>query len=263
MQHPGLRLPSVVVIGAMKCATTALHHYLDAHPQVSMSPWEETNFFLGPEQTPDLPAEEWWRVGQWHRGLDWYSSLFDPSAPVRGDTSPGYTSPDSTVAPERMAAVLPDARLVYLVRHPVDRAISQYEHHFRDGDERRPVAEALLDPDSQYIARGRYFERLEPFLSHFSPEQVHVVVQERLLKKRREELRRVFEHIGADSSWWSEELEQRWHVGRGRRELASDVAEAVNRAVADDVARLRAFLGDDLSEWGDRSSAITATSGGR
>ncbi|HET6628115.1 MAG TPA: sulfotransferase [Nocardioidaceae bacterium] len=128
-------LPNVVVIGAMKCATTG--------------------------------------------------------TPVRGETSPGYTSPDHALAPGRMARVLPGARLLYLVRDPVDRAVSQYEHHAREGAERRTLAEAVLDPDSQYVSRGRYLQRLEPFLHRFSGDRVQVVVQERLRDYRRRELRRV------------------------------------------------------------------------
>src|SRR3954470_10329564 len=130
-------LPTVIAIGAMKCGTTALHRYLDAHPQISMATVKEVNFFIGATTAPDGDEDTWWQHGQWHRGVAWYAGLFDETAPVRGETSPGYTSPASTEAAGRMAAVVPDARLVYLVRHPLDRAVSQYRHHVRDGTETR------------------------------------------------------------------------------------------------------------------------------
>jgi hypothetical protein len=242
-------LPNLLVIGAMKCGTTALHHYLGAHPDVSMAAAKEVNFFVGPDTVPPGDPSTWWRWGQWHRGLDWYASLFDPQAPVRGESSPAYTSPDKIEAVCRIADTLPAAKLVYLVRDPVERAISQYEHHRRDGDERRPPEEALLDPTSHYQARSRYYERLAPYLAYFPLRQVRVVVQERLLHDRRAELARTYEHVGADPDWWSDALEQRWHVGHGRHDVPAAVRRALAEQVADDVDALRSLLGDDLPEW--------------
>ena len=248
-RNPALTLPDLVVIGAMKCATTALHTYLDAHPDIVMWPGKEANFFTGDATPPPVDREEWWRHGQWHRGVGWYASLFDPGAKLRGESSPGYTAPDNPLAAERMAAVIPEARLVYLVRDPVERAVSQYAHHVRDGDETRPVGEALLDPDSQYVARSRYAERLQPFLDHFERDQVLVVVQERLRDRRREEMRRVYAHVGADPQWWHETLQQEWHVGGARADLPADVALEFRGRVREDVARLRTMIGDQIPEW--------------
>jgi hypothetical protein len=240
-------LPNLVVIGAMKCGTTALHRYLDAHPDVGMAARKEVNFFVGEQapSAPDAPVGP----GQWHRGVEWYASLFDASCPVRGESSPGYTSPDHPAVAARMAATVPGARLVYLVRDPVHRAVSQYRHHQRDGAETRPQLDAILDPDSQYIARSRYHARLEPFLRHFTTEQVLVVVQERLLAHRRAELSRVYAHCGADPQWWDETLQQRWHVGADAEQVPARLRHAVAEQVYDDIDRLRTFMADDLAEW--------------
>jgi hypothetical protein len=248
-------LPNLLVIGAMKCGTTALHRYLGEHPQISMAGAKEVNFFSGPEQAPASGPQTWWMTGQWHRGLDWYASLFDPAAPVRGESSPAYTSPDQTEAVGRIAATLPHARLLYVVRDPADRALSQYAHHRRDGAERRPVEEALLDPASQYVARSRYHERLAPYLEHFPLEQVHVVVQERLLHDRRRELARCFAHAGADPDWWSDRLEQRWHVNPEASSVPPDLRRRFDERVRDDVEALRDLLGDGLREW-DRATPL-------
>ena len=210
---------------------------------------KETNFFTGPEEPAHADPDTWWRDGQWHRGLEWYTSLFDADAPVRGEASPGYTSPGNCRAPERMARVVPEARLLYLVRDPVERAISQYEHHVRDGTEHRPVEEAILDLGSQYLSRGRYFDRLAPFLRHFDELQIHVVVLEQLRDHRRRELTTVFEHVGADPSWWGSALERHWHVGHRAHSPSRRLRRAVLDRVGDDVAKLRAFLDDDLAAW--------------
>lgn len=168
-------LPNLVVIGAMKCGTTALHRTLDGHPDVAMSAPKELNFFCGARHSPLAPTEvsveptdgRIWARGNWHRGLSWYARHFTAEAPVRGESSPGYTSPSHPEVVTRMAALIPGVRLIYLVRDPVARALSQYRHHQREGTETRSVEEAILDPASQYLSRGRYYQRLEPFLAHF------------------------------------------------------------------------------------------------
>ncbi len=98
-------LPNLVVIEAMKCGTSAVHRHLDGHPQIAMCGPKELNFFVGPEDA---------QAGNWYRGLDWYAGHFDASAPVRGESSPGYTSPAHPGVAGRMASVLPAARLTTL-----------------------------------------------------------------------------------------------------------------------------------------------------
>jgi hypothetical protein len=150
-----------------------------------------------------------------------------------------------------MAAVVPDVRLVYLVRDPFERALSQYAHHHRDGAERRPVAEALLDPASEYVDRSRYFQRVEPFLSWFDPDQLHVVVLERLARRRVDEVAALYQHVRVDPGWRDERHGQRFHVGgSGRPDLPPGLRKAFEERVRDDVDRLRSLVGDGLEEWG-------------
>jgi len=242
-------LPTAVVVGAMKCGTSALHAYLAAHPEVVMSELKEVNFFFGRDTAPDGPEDTWWRQGQWHRGPDWYAAQFDPRAAVRGESSPGYTDPAHPEVAARMARVLPDARLIYLVRDPVQRAVSQHRHHVRDSTEHRPLAQALLDEDSQYLARSRYAERIAPFLEHFRRDQLLVVVQERLLADRRSQLRRVYAHVGADPDFWHPRLRNLVHVGGDTRPVSGDLSRRVWELVGDDVDRLKELVGDPLAEW--------------
>lgn len=246
---PSMVLPDIVVIGAMKCATSAVHAYLDAHPEIAMSHPKELNFFNGPEEPPSADPSTWWRHGQWHRGLEWYSRHFDPHARVRGEASPAYTSPSFPEVPERMAKVLPHARLVYLVRDPVDRALSQYAHHRRDGSERRSVAEALLDPQAQYLARSRYAERLRPHLAHRSRDQVLVLAQECLRDRPREQLRRLYEFAGVAPDWWAPELERPVHGGGQVPSCPTRVRQAFRERVADDLRELADLMGDTAPAW--------------
>jgi hypothetical protein len=246
----GGALPTVVIIGAMKCGTTSLHHYLDLHPEVAMSRPKELNFFIGSDTPPDSANSAGWAGGNWHRGPAWYAAQFDPSAPVRGEASPGYTSPSHPQVAGRMARLIPTARLVYAVRDPVRRAVSQYWHHRREGTEIRPLEEAVLDPASQYVARGRYFERLAPFLDAGFADRVAVVAQEELHAHRRATLRGLFAHVGVADRYWSDAMAERRNAapeqpGRPPARLAERLAEAFR----DDAERLRAFAGREFPRW--------------
>lgn len=246
----GGALPNLVVIGAMKCGTSALHRYLDRHPQIAMSDPKELNFFIGAQEPPDVGEDEAWRHGNWHRGVEWYARQFPAEATVRGESSPGYTSPSYPGVAARMAALVPAVRLVYLVRDPVERAVSQYRHHRADGTERRPPEEALLDPASQYVGRSRYLERLAPFLARFSTAQIAIAAQEELLGDRRRTLRRLFAFAGADDDFWSDDLERRWHTARtATPRIGATLRARLCDAVRDDAKRLRESAGREFPSW--------------
>jgi hypothetical protein len=243
-------LPNLIVIGAMKCGTTALHRYLGMHPDVAMSEPKELNFFCGPERPVDSGDERSaWLAGNWHRGVGWYAAQFRP-APVRGEASPGYTSPSFPEAAERMLCVVPGARLVYAVRDPIERAVSQYLHHRVDGTERRSIGEALLDPGSQYLDRSRYHERLEPYLARFPTERIFICAQEDLATRPRETLRELYRFAGVDDSFRPPADDRRPYTSRGaqatlgerlRRRLAAELSE--------DADRLRELAGRGFPGW--------------
>lgn len=246
MLAPG-SLPNLIVIGAMKSATTALHRYLDLHPQIAMAAPKELNFFVGPAH-PSRDDEHTWHSGNWHRGVGWYAAQFT-DAPIRGEASPSYTSPSFPEAAGRMAAVIPSARLIYLVRDPIDRALSQYAHHRRMGTERRPVDEALLDEDSQYLQRSRYHAQVLPYLERFAADSIAIVLQEDLLARRRETLASLYRFAGADDDFWTPELDHLIHVGGPLGEVPPRLENAAMARVAEDVAQFRILSGRDLAEW--------------
>jgi Sulfotransferase domain len=197
-------LPNLVVIGGLKCGTTSLHHYLNLHPAIHMSRPKELNFFV---------AEL-----NWSLGTDWYASHFRADAPVRGESSPHYTNlPRFAGVAERMSSVLPDARLIYMVREPVDRALSNYLHNVAGGYETRPVEEALADPDSAYVHRGLYAMQLEPYLKRFRRERIELVSREELKRDREQTMRRVFRFLGVAEEFSSPQFSREWETGGGKR----------------------------------------------
>jgi hypothetical protein len=203
-------LPNLIVIGGLKCGTTSLHHYLSLHPEVSMSRPKELNFFV---------AELNWELGS-----EWYASHFERSAAVRGESSPHYTNlPRFTGVAERMQSVLGEARIVYMVRDPIDRMLSHYLHNVGGGYDDRTLADAFADPESAYVTRSRYFFQLEPYLEEFGPERIEIVGREELKRDRPGTMRRVFAFLGVDPDFSSQQFEREWETGtakgRGRFRL--------------------------------------------
>ena len=197
-------LPNLIVIGGLKCGTTSLHHYLALHPQIAMSRPKELNFFV---------AEL-----NWDLGPDWYASHFDRAAPVRGETSPHYTNlPRFQGVADRMRATLGgEARIVYMVRDPVDRILSHYLHNVGAGYEERPLERALADPESAYVARSRYALQLGPYLDAFERGRIMIVANEDLAREREKTVRSVFGFCGVDAGFSSEQFEREWETGSAR-----------------------------------------------
>ena len=185
------RLPDFIILGAMKCGTTSLHDYLNYHPEISMSHPKELNFFVEHQR--------------WEQGIDWYKSNFTEPDKVMGESSPNYTRhPLFPGVPERMYALMPDVKLVYCVRDPVQRIMSHYVHDYSIGEQNRPFAEAVLDEREAYLWISRYHYQLEQYLKFYSASQVKIVVLEEVKAKPQETLREVFEFVGVDSSYQDE-----------------------------------------------------------
>jgi hypothetical protein len=240
-------LPNLLIIGAMKCGTSALHRYLAVHPEIAMATPKELNFFVGPAELPVDPSAWSWHRGNWHRGIAWYRRQF-ADAPVRGEASPAYTSPSFPYAAARIGRLIPGARLVYMVRDPVARAVSQYLHHKADGTERRSLAEALLDPRSQYVARSRFYERLTPFLAHFAPQRILICAHEDLVRDRRAQLRRIHRFVGVDDTFSSRAYDASVDL-RSAPRIPRDLHARLVAHLADDALRLREFAGCDFQGW--------------
>ena len=270
-------LPNLLIIGAQKAATSSLHLYLDAHPQIRMSKVKELDFFAGPG----------WA---WDRGLAWYESQLPDEGDVRGESSPSYTSyPLVTGVPQRIKEIIPEARLIYMVRDPVDRIVSQYVHLVNGGHETRPLREVVQRPQfpqTGLVMKSRYAMQLDLYYEHFAPGRILVVSQERLHTDRRRTMEAVFRFLEVDPTAGhdrpdvrintaAEKRRPRWLARKfpkvRRRAMRQDIVGSISRAVLttrlevpkldegdanrirdlmrDDVAKLRAMTGMSFEEW--------------
>ncbi len=179
-----LRLPDFIIIGAMKSGTSSLYQWLAEQPEISLPEIKEPHFFSRDEV--------------WARGIEWYSSLFcDTPGQLVGEASTSYTRPENCEdAATRLRVTVPDARLIYVVRHPIERVRSQYRHALWRGAERRSLLEALADPANPYVRRSLYFRCLDPYLRAFPREQICVVRLEDLVSEEAPGWAAVLRHIG-------------------------------------------------------------------
>ncbi|KAA1427494.1 sulfotransferase family protein [Nocardioides antri] len=181
------RLPNLVVIGAAKAGSTSLHNYLDLHPEISMSHDKEVRYFTDPD------CLSW--VGR-------YQSYFPAGTRYRGESTPQYTKfPLYPGVVDRMADLTPDARLVYLVRDPVERAIAEYVEEVTWGVIGASIDEELRDADAVHnvlVAPSRYATQLREFHRRFDPSQILVVDLAELAEHPAVVVARVFDFLGLE-----------------------------------------------------------------
>jgi hypothetical protein len=174
------RLPTFLFIGADKSGSTWLFRALRRHPQCFVPAAKDIYFF-------DRFYE---------RGLDWYASFFDAAteaAVAVGELSHDYLYSDQ--AAQRIAADLPDARLVVFLRHPVERTFSEHLYRVRSGLSNTDVREALT-ADPEPIDHSRYARYLPSYLGRFSREQIGVFLHDALVRDPRGFARSVFDFLG-------------------------------------------------------------------
>lgn len=192
-----VKLADFVVIGAQKAGTTSLYHYLDNHPQIYLHPLKELSHFNRPKCLEEM---------------DRYARFFKraPRGAFRGDVSTSYTQyPLQPNAASAMAQCMPNARLIYIVRHPVKRVLSQYRHEVLAGYSVHPSLDEEVRLNPSYIDTSSYYMQLGNYLPCFLREQILVVIMEELLKDKVTWMRRIFDHIGCDASYIPTNLDVR------------------------------------------------------
>ncbi len=200
-------MPNLFVIGAMKCGTSSLHRYLDAHPEISMSTLKEPRYFLRHVDGFELPL-----ISDRREYLD----LFEPGTLLRGETSPGYTKRLSQPGvPEAIRGEVVDPKFVYLVSDPVERFPSVVQQrvvgrgssvrglydaigHNLDAETVARLAGDIHEPGNEWVESGMYMTQLEAYLEIFSPDSILVVDSRELKARRQETMGRIFEFLGLE-----------------------------------------------------------------
>lgn len=269
-------LPNLIIIGSMNCGTTSLHQYLDLHPEIQMSNPKEPCFFLDGK-------------GQnWHKGIKWYQSLFNNNYKIRGESTANYTKyPGFKGAPEKMFRMIPNVKLIYLIRNPIERIVSHYLWQVFHADLKNSFEEEMKNPQ-WYLNCSRYYLQLEQYLNFYPESQILVLNFNSLLNDKAESLKKVFSFIGVNPAFTHKDFEIAHNQAASKKILTplgeyfkthNDaelkpilehliknkpflLATSVKRPIVspeirkmlieelyDDIKKLEVFLRWDLSEW--------------
>ena len=187
-------LPGFLVIGAQKSATSSLCELLGQHPDVFMCEPKEPYFFSHDEV--------------FARGMAWYESLFQGAEhrAAVGEGSTTYTQhglyPE---APARIAEALPDARLVYMVRHPVERVASHWMHlRTKGGRETAPIDEAVR-ARPEYLDHSLYHHQLSFYRERFPADRLLVLFFDEFKQDAEEVTRECLRFLDVDPARWEPE----------------------------------------------------------
>lgn len=179
------RLPEFLLIGAMKSGSSSLWAYLNQHPEIFMCSPKEPRFFSIDEI--------------YERGIDWYRNCFADARHEQmcGEASVCYTRyPLYSEAAVRISQHLPMAKFIYVIRDPVQRALSHYRHNMQErligGNGPIPFDEAVKE-DASILTAGHYFDQIARYREHYSSGSFLCIQFEELVDKPA----RVFESVAS------------------------------------------------------------------
>ena len=257
-------LPDFVIIGAQKCGTTSLYDYLCRHPQICSALVKEVDYF----------------DKGFHRGVLWYRSNFPLCSTIErrkklqsqniltGEASTGYLFHPH--APARMAQVIPDAKLIVLLRNPVERAYAHYQHNLRRGREPLTFEDAVRNEDERlagelekiradetysssgyahfsYLKRGIYVDQLKSYQQTFDRDQMLILQSEDFFQNVQSNMDKVFRLLGVQLFRLGDVPPK--NVGNYAKEKLKDHSEIYNDLVshfAPHNQRLYEYLGTDF-----------------
>lgn len=245
--------PSFIIIGAQRAGTTSLYSYLVEHPLIVPAAMKEVHYF-------DV---------HYAKGDEWYSQQFgtapQPGA-ITGEASPYYLF--HPLAPERIARLLPDVKLIALLRNPIDRALSHHQHETRRGKETLPFAEALAAEEDRlqgeadrirhepgyrstahqwhsYRSRGCYMDQIAQWLPHFPREQFLFLLSERFYADPSAALRQVTDFLALPPLPPQPAGKFEKHNLASYGEMAPEVREELATSYRPHNERLAEFLGEN------------------
>ncbi|MEO6349504.1 MAG: sulfotransferase [Candidatus Limnocylindrales bacterium] len=207
------RIPDTFIIGAPKSGTTSLYVWLSGHPQVFMTPVKEPCYY-----SRDLSSDKSGNFMRFGTDRQRYLALFDGagSAERLGEASTRYLY--SEEAPQLIAADSPDARVIALLRNPIDFIASLHAHKLAGGTEDLESLENALDAEADrhagkriprdsnphlatYRDRARFGEQLPRWIEKFGRERVHVIVFEEMVADPSRHFRQVLEFLDVDPDY--------------------------------------------------------------
>ena len=243
-------LPNFIIIGAAKSATTTLTTILPQHPDIFISKPKEPKFF-----------------GRYYgKGWEWYASRFakGKAATLRGEGSTMYASSLKTFrkAPELMHHYLPDLKLIYIVRNPLDRIISQWRHYRGRNPDCADFNDLMRNRQLRRLIVGcsMYYEQLSRYRKHYPENQIYCMTFEDLLDSPKRSLKGMLKFLGVkprvklllDDDGCLPRENEAGAKGRGHvdKPVWSDgLRRRVLKKIRPDAEMMLAYMGKDKDYW--------------
>lgn len=205
-----MTVPNFIIFGVGKAGTSSLHNYLGQHPAIFMSPEKEPNYFL----YSDLDDES--QLPSWHKqsiiDLDAYERLFSTvhNETAIGESSISYFADEA--AGKRIRGMIPDCKLIAVLRQPVDRAYSAYLMWHRDGFDPAPTFEEALEldevkegsslrPPTPYRGLMAYTNKLAAYHKIFPKEQIKILLYDDLNDSPKTFFQQIFKFLEVDATF--------------------------------------------------------------
>jgi len=207
------KLPNFLIIGAAKCGTTALYHYLDQHPEVFLSPIKETNFFAlkDKELSFNGPGDSNITHIRSITSITEYKNQFINVTAEKavGEICPSYLYFED--APKNIKEHIPKVKIIAILREPVARAFSAWVHLTRDGREHLSFEEALSDEPRRikenwaeiwhYKEESKYYDQLKRYYDSFPKENIKVFIYEEFKANPLKTYSEICSFIAVDTSF--------------------------------------------------------------
>lgn len=199
LTSPFRALPKFIIVGSVRSGTTSLYYNICEHPEIAPAAYDEIGFF-------DV---------NFNLGLNWYRSMFPLKSDknITGEDTPFYFWRED--AAKRIKKILPNIKLIMILRNPIDRAYSNYHLGVRGGTEKLSFEEAiqieietlekidinknnlveLCSKPRSYVIKSMYYEQMKIWIENFSMENLFILSTENMSKNPNEELKKIFEFL--------------------------------------------------------------------
>lgn len=242
------------IAGAQRSGTTYLYQQCAEHPQIEMA-------------LPVRPEPKYF-INQWHSDAtaDAYFMRYfghKSGATVYGEKSTSYIEIES--AAQRMARLIPDAKIVFVLRNPVERAISNYRFSVKHGVEQASLADAMYHEETRrhqydstkisvspfaYLQRGRYIDYITMYERYFAPDQIHIMIYEQMTADVAH-IQRLYAFLGVDAHFMPHSRDE--VVNANDNDSAPTIDDALLRYLYDSFVesnqKLFARIGGPVSAW--------------
>jgi len=250
-------LPGLIIIGAQKAGTTSLFYYLSQNPQLIPSTKKEIHYFdggLDPDRDDFL------------RGEAWYKAHFPQKNEIRAsnltfEATPSYLFHPQV--PKRIYDLLPNVKMIALLRNPTERAISQYFHDTRKNREILPILDAFKVEEERlesiiknrefknsaffrysYKLRGHYYEQINRYFKYFDRSNLLILSSEYFFDNTFNALEKIFDFLGMESNLSQYDLEPK-HVSKNKIKVSDEVYQYLNDYFLPHNKKLYELLGEN------------------